>query len=151
MKLRDLMATEVVTISPHDTSASAARRMCDENVGCLVVTLEDAVNGILTDRDLLRCLSGAHDPNRCRVGVHMTRSVISQGPDEELLKAVELMAEKRIKRLPIVEHEKLVGLLSFSDIADLLHDQWQDLWWKFVPVTRLIRAQKAHQRRRTRK
>jgi len=146
MKLRDLMVREIMTISPGETTASAAQRMRKENVGCLIVTMDDGVTGILTDRDLLACLAQAHDPDRCTVAVHMTRSVVSGGPDEEVLKAAETMAEKRIKRLPIVEQEKLVGLVSFSDIADLVHDQWQDLWWKFVPVTRLIRAQKVHRR-----
>jgi CBS domain-containing protein len=146
MKLRDLMVSEVITISPSDTTAKAAQRMRGESIGCLVVAVDDALDGIITDRDLLACLSEAHDPNRCTVAVHMTRSVLSGGPDEEVLQAAETMAEKRIKRLPIVEQEKLVGLVSFSDIADLVHERWQDLWWKFVPLTRLIRAQKVHRR-----
>lgn len=148
MKLRDIMVTEVATISPDATISIAAQKMREHGIGCLVVTLDEAVKGMLTDRDLLACLGQAHDASVCKVSGHMTSSVIVEGPDQELFMATEIMADKRIKRLPIVEHGRLVGLVSFSDIADLINYEWQRVWWKLVPMTRLIRAESVYRRGR---
>lgn len=148
MKLRDLMVKEVVTVSPEETVGAAAGIMRDKRIGCLVVTAGGRIEGILTDRDLLACLASAHDPRRCTAAHHMTTAVAVEHADQELPRAVETMAQKKIKRLPIVENGCLVGLVSFSDIAALVNEQWQEMWWALAPVTRLIRAQSAHRRGR---
>lgn len=128
MKLADIMVREVVTVSPEDTSAAAAARMRERNVGCLVVSIDGAVKGILTDRDLLQCLSAGHDPRQCKVLAHMSKPVIVERPEEELLTAAGIMAKYHIKRLPIVAEKKLVGLISFSDIARIAYEQAEGSW-----------------------
>jgi signal-transduction protein with cAMP-binding, CBS, and nucleotidyltransferase domain len=140
--------TDVVAVSPEETTAVAAQQMREKSVGSLVVTVDDLVKGILTDRDLLACIAEAHDPKQCNVARHMTSSVTVAGPDEELFMAAEIMADKKIKRLPIVEQGKLVGLVSFSDIADVVSYEWQHVWWRVAPLTRLLRAEAIYRRGR---
>lgn len=146
MKLKDIMVREVVTISPEESTASAARKMREKSVGCLVVILDKAIKGIVTDRDLLGCLSESHDPRDCKISTHMSRPVIVERPEEELLRAAEIMAERRIKRLPVVEHRELVGLVSFSDISRIMDEQAQAYGSMWASVTRLIRAGNLHHR-----
>lgn len=146
MKLHDIMVREVATIGAEQTTAIAARKMREQSVGCLVVTIETAVKGIVTDRDLLGCLSETHDPSRCKVAAHMSRPVVVERPQEEVLRAAEIMAARRIKRLPVVEGGKLVGLVSFSDIAEVVDEEAQACGSVWASMARLIRAQSRHRR-----
>ncbi|MBI4525677.1 MAG: CBS domain-containing protein [Deltaproteobacteria bacterium] len=144
MKLEEIMVKDVIRISPDDNTAGAAKRMREKRVGCLVVTIGQTIKGILTDRDLLNCLSEAHNPYQCRVSNHMTTPVIVEKPGEELLRAVEVMAQRRIKRLPVVIDGKIVGIVSFSDISRVMHEQAQSFWSTWVSITSLARAQALH-------
>lgn len=147
MKLHDIMVREVVTVGAEETTAGAARKMREQSVGCLVVTMETTVRGIVTGRDLLGCLAEAHDPNRCKIAAHMTRPVIVERPQEEVLRAAEIMAERGIKRLPVVDRGKLVGLVSFSDIAKVMDEEAQACGSVWSSMARLIRAQSRYRRR----
>lgn len=146
MKLKDIMVREVATVSPEESTTSAARRMREKSVGCLVVILDKAIKGIVTDRDLLACLSESHDPRDCKISTHMSRPVIVERPEEELLRAAEIMAERRIKRLPVVERGELVGLVSFSDISRIMDEQAQAYGSMWASVARLIRAENLRHR-----
>ena len=104
MKLQDFMVKDVVTLSPDETITAAAQTMSEKRIGCLVITADGLIKGILTDRDLLGCLALAHDSQDCRVAVHMTASVVVERPDEELLRAryrraITLLAARPISRL----------------------------------------------------
>jgi signal-transduction protein with cAMP-binding, CBS, and nucleotidyltransferase domain len=98
--------------------------MREASIGCLVVTVvtnEEKVEGIITDRDLtVRCLTEGHNPLLCPVSQHMSRPVITAGPGMDVLYAAHLMSNKKIKRLPVVEGDQLIGLVSFSDIANAM-------------------------------
>ena len=144
MTLEEIMVTEVITASPEDRTASAAKRMRDESVGCLVITIDRAIKGILTDRDLLACISEGHNPHECKVSAHMSSPVVVEGPKEQLLNAAEVMAQRRIKRLPVAEDGKLLGIVSFSDISRVMHEQAQSFWSTWVSITGLIRTQALH-------
>lgn len=119
MKLKDIMVGEVIQASPDESIADAAKRMREKSVGCLVATLSGAVKGIITDRDLLACLAEAHDPYRCTVSVHMHRPVIVLRPEEDHMMAVKVLRRRKIKRLPVAENGKLLGIISLSDLAAL--------------------------------
>ncbi len=149
MKLEEIMVKDVVTARPEDHTASAAKQMREKGVGCLVITIDQAIKGILTDRDLLACLSEDHNPYECKVSVHMSSPVIVEGPNEELLNAAEVMAQRKIKRLPVVDDGKLLGIVSFSDISRVMHGQAQSFWPAWVSITGLIRTQALHSRSKT--
>jgi CBS domain-containing protein len=128
MQLKDIMARKVATIDGDDSIFSAARLMRTSNVGCLVVTNAGNVKGIITDRDLATaCLSEGHDSRLCQVAGHMSNPVITGSPSMDILDAAHLMTEKRVKRLPVVEGTKLVGLVSMSDIAQAMDRTMHDL------------------------
>ncbi len=141
MKLEEVMVKEVIQASSDDTIAGAAQRMRERKVGCLVVTLEGAVKGIITDRDLLLCLAEEHDPYRCKVSAHMHHPVIVLRPDEELMVAAEVMSEKRIKRLPVAKNGKLLGIVSMSDLAAIAREEAAKLGSSLRFFTAVVRAQ----------
>jgi CBS domain-containing protein len=123
MKLQEIMVPSVIQISPDETIGTAAKRMREKSVGCLVATLNGAVKGIITDRDLLACLERNHDPYRCVVSEHMSRPVIVLRPDEEHGTAVQVIGERHVKRLVVAEHGKLLGIVSLSDLAAVAHGE----------------------------
>lgn len=67
MKIADIMITDVIQIPPDDSVDEAASRMWEQSVGCLVATVNGAIKGIITDRDLLACLHQHHDAYQCKV------------------------------------------------------------------------------------
>jgi len=123
MKLQEILVPDVIEVSPDETIGAAAKRMREKSVGCLVATIDGAVKGIITDRDLLACLERNHDPYRCVVSEHMSRPVIVLRPDEEHGIAVKVMGERHVKRLVVAEHGKLLGIVSLSDLAAVAHDE----------------------------
>jgi CBS domain-containing protein len=121
MQLKDIMAKKVITVAEDETVFTAASLMREVSIGCLVVTNEGKVGGIITDRDLtVRCLTEGHNPLLCPISHHMSRPVITAGPGMDVLYAAHLMSNKKIKGLPIVEGDQLIGLVSFSDVANAM-------------------------------
>lgn len=114
------MVKDVVTLT-MDKNASAmdaARIMNREGIGCLIVVHYGEVVGILTERDLLRrIVEECMDPKQTKVSEIMTKEVVVGNPDLQLVEATRLMFEKRIKKLPIVDKNGLVGLVTLTDIA----------------------------------
>ncbi len=118
MQLKDVMKTEVITATRDVSVSEAARRMREANIGCLVIVDGDSLVGIVTDRDLLiGCLGAGHNPAESQVSQYMTSPVITESPSTEVQIAAHMLVSRRIKRLPLVEDGKLVGLVSFSDLG----------------------------------
>ncbi len=146
MKLQEIMRADVIQISPGESVSEAAKRMREKSVGCLVVTADGAIKGIITDRDLLACISESHDPHRCDVALHMSRPVIVLRPEEDHLSAVDVMRKKRIKRLPVTKDGKLLGIVSLSDLAALAERDLGELESSTLFVSNLIKTQGAQRR-----
>ena len=146
MKLQEIMIRDVIQISPNQSVAEAAKLMRQESIGSLVATMDGVIKGIITDRDLLTCLTETHDPYRCPVSTHMKNSVIALSPEDDHVTAVDIMRKKQIKRLPIVQKGKLLGMVSLSDLAAVGDNQVENLWpsWNFI--TALVRTQAAQGR-----
>jgi len=126
MKIRELMSTEVYCAIPSTTVAEVAQQMKRHNVGCVPICDRDRLVGIITDRDIvIQCVAAGLDPRQCHVSQFMTAHPISISPDTELKDAAELMAKEQIRRLPVVEDNRLVGLVSLGDIACALEDDRQ--------------------------
>lgn len=119
MKLKDIMTTQVATIGPDNTVLDAAKLMQAHNIGAIPVCQQDGkVLGIVTDRDIVvRNIANDGDPKTTQVEALMTKEVIFGAPTMEAEDAVGLMAEHQIRRLPIVQNDRLVGMISIGDLA----------------------------------
>ena len=119
MQVKDIMSTKIVSISPNESATVAARLLSRYNIGALPVCgKEGRLRGMVTDRDIvLRCVASEDDPNSTKVSEIMTRRVISVSADESVQRASEIMAREQIRRLPVEEDGKLIGMLSLGDLA----------------------------------
>ena len=119
MQVKDLMTSGAVTITPDETAALAARLLTRHNIGSLPVCGSDGkLRGIVTDRDIVtRCIAAECRPSDTKVREIMTRSVVTASPGDDLHEAAQLMADGKVRRLPVVEGGVLVGILSLGDLA----------------------------------
>jgi len=116
--VRDIMATEVITIDENASVRAAAKLMSEKNVGCLVVLRDGEPVGIITERDILvRVVAEGKDPDAVRVGWVMSSPIIKGSPDMTIEEAARLMTNKRIKKLPIFEGGRMVGIITLTDIV----------------------------------
>lgn len=118
MELREIMTTGVVTAAFDDDVLRVAQMMRDRGVGSVVICDADGIPAaIVTDRDLaIRALADER-PTGEPVREHATRPLVSGEPDMALEEAAALMVRHRIRRLPVVEGDELVGIVTLDDIA----------------------------------
>jgi CBS domain-containing protein len=118
MEIRKIMVKKVKTI-PIDASVQKAVKIMNKNrINCLVVTYDKRVAGIITERDLLeRVLEKGKDPKKIEVSEIMTRKVLVGKPTMEIVEASKFMFENNVKKLPIMEKNRLVGIVTLTDIA----------------------------------
>ena len=118
LKVKDVMVTNVVTVDVGVNVRKAVERMNNQEIGCLVVLEKGNFAGILTERDVLkRVVAEARNPEKTLVGDVMSKPLIVVDPDASLEEALELMFEKRVKKLTVVKDKELVGLITMTDIA----------------------------------
>jgi CBS domain-containing protein len=118
MKVKELMVKNVITLRT-DTSALEATKLLNKNkIGCLVVVRDDDIEGILTERDLLeRVVEKCRNPKETKVSEIMTKDVIVGQPDMDISEATRIMIKNKVKKLPIMEKNHLVGIVTVTDIA----------------------------------
>lgn len=118
-KVRDLMTERPTTVSPSQSVVEAARLLRDEDVGSLPVCEDDRVIGMITDRDIVvRGVADGNDPRQLSVQDVASRDVQTVEADESLDEALTLMARAQVRRVPVVESGRLVGMLAQADIAE---------------------------------
>ena len=122
--VQDIMSTDVVSVEATQTVKNAARSMAKFGISGLVVLHEGNLAGILTERDILvRVVTSGINPESVHVKDVMSEPVIVVNPAMPLEKAVNIMLQEKIKKLPVVERDeeniKLVGILSITDVARL--------------------------------
>jgi CBS domain-containing protein len=118
-QLRDIMTTDVVTVSESQTVQEAAALMSQYNIGAIpVVNNNREIVGIVTDRDItLRTTAQGENP-QTPVSEVMTAQKIVQGtPDMDVHQAADLMAQQQVRRLPVTENGQLVGMVALGDLA----------------------------------
>ena len=118
-QLKEIMTPSVEVVSPNATAADAARKMMDFDVGAIPVCDGEQLIGMITDRDLvLRVMAISRDPVQARVSEAMTPGLVYCFEDEDAEVAADLMAEKQIRRLPVLSRTKqLVGIVSLGDLV----------------------------------
>ncbi|WP_431909286.1 CBS domain-containing protein [Micromonospora carbonacea] len=114
----EFMTTRLVTMGGHETLAAAARKMRDSSIGDVVVTAGDDVVGIVTDRDIaVRGVAEERDPDTTRLDQITTRDVITVSQYDDAVAAADLMRTYAVRRLPVIDDGRLVGLVSMGDLA----------------------------------
>jgi CBS domain-containing protein len=118
MKVEEAMIKNVITLQQDVSAYDAVKLMNENRIGCLVVLQYGQVVGIITERDMLeRVLEKCKNPKETNITEIMTKRVIVGKPDMQVVEAAKLMFENKVKKLPIVEGNRLVGLVTLTDLA----------------------------------
>jgi len=119
--VRDIMIKDLLTISENETALKAAQIMSEKGVSSLIVLANNQPIGIVTERDFIKkiCLKELQLSN-VRVRDMMSRIRTSASPDTPIDVAVQRMVNNRIRRLPIIENDKVVGIITVTDLAKYL-------------------------------
>ncbi len=123
-QILDKKGREVYSVSPDESVFSALELMADKNIGAVVVVENEKVVGILSERDYARkvILHGKTSKDT-PVRDIMTEKVLYVRPDNTSDECMALMADKRIRHLPVLEHDKLIGIISISDIVHAIIEE----------------------------
>ncbi|MFC4907647.1 CBS domain-containing protein [Actinomadura gamaensis] len=117
-KVRDLMTGPATTVAPDTDLGTVARLMRDQAIGSVLVTSGGGTIGLVTDRDLVvRGLSRTGHPETLPVKEICSADPVCVGPDDDASAAIRLMSEKKIRRLPVVQDGRPVGVVSLGDLA----------------------------------
>jgi CBS domain-containing protein len=119
MKIRDVMTRSVELVNPDTSLQEAARKMRETDTGFLPVGENDRLVGTLTDRDItIRAVAEGLDPKSAKVRDAMSDELVYVFEDAETAEAADLMAQRQIRRLPVLNQDKrLVGVVSLGDLA----------------------------------
>lgn len=118
MKVSEFMTKDIASVKREDTVERAAQMMKEYNVGSIPVVSENKVVGIVTDRDIvLRSAAEGENIERQQVKDIMTSNPVVGEPDMDVHEAASLMSDRQIRRLPIVDKDNLVGIVSLGDLA----------------------------------
>jgi len=120
-RIADVMSFRLVSVRPDESVQVAIARMLEENVGSVAVCDDNRLVGMFTERDVLR-LAG-HDGaalGDTRVGDVMTRTLVTAAPDDDVLGAAQMMGERRIRHLPVVQGDNILGLIGIRDVLRVL-------------------------------
>lgn len=117
-KLQDIMTQKVATVTPQQSVQEAAQLMSQYNVGAIPVVENGKCVGIVTDRDItLRAVSQGQAPGNTKVQAVMTDGIVTGTPQMDVHEAANLMAQRQIRRLPVVENGQLAGIVALGDLA----------------------------------
>lgn len=117
-KVRDVMHPGAETVRPGDTVKRAASLMQAVDVGPLPVCDGDRLVGMITDRDItVRAVAAGRDPASTPVRDAMTPDIVYVGADQDVDEAIELMRQHEVRRLPVIDCGRLVGMVALADLA----------------------------------
>jgi len=119
MKIQEIMTDKIVAVSQHEPVSHAARLMKRHNLGILPVCDDKGnLRGILTDRDIVtRCVAADMPPDDTKIREIMSRGIRTCSSRDDIRTALDTMSREQIRRLPIVDDGKLVGMVSLGDLA----------------------------------
>ncbi|ASW56367.1 CBS domain-containing protein [Plantactinospora sp. KBS50] len=114
----DFMTTRLVTMDGNDTLTAAAQEMRDRAIGDVIVTDGDDVIGIVTDRDItVRGVAENMDPDSSRLNQITSNDIVTVSQYDDAVAAADLMRTYGVRRLPVIEEGRLIGLVSIGDLA----------------------------------
>jgi CBS domain-containing protein len=118
MKVQELMTPNPTVVKPEDTVAQAATLMKQEDCGALPIVASGKLVGMITDRDIvIRAIAAGKDPRSTKISEVMTADPVTISSDSSDDEAEKLMAKSQVRRLPVVDNGKLVGILVTAQLA----------------------------------
>lgn len=120
MQVADVMSPASVTDTPNQTVRASAARMWEQQTGSLLVMDGERLAGIITERDVVRAVAQGFDLDATPTSAVMSRNVWTTAPRTPLVEAAQIMASRWIRHLPVVEANRVVGVLSLRDLAAVL-------------------------------
>ncbi len=117
--VKDIMKKNVIAIDQDMTIKDAAVMMDDSNIGCVIVTKKSIPIGILTERDFIKRVSAKETPLSAHLSEVMSTPLITVSPDETIWEAAEIMKKNKIHKMPVQQNNKIVGILTASDIVKI--------------------------------
>jgi CBS domain-containing protein len=118
MKIRDIMSTDILKATPDNTLSDIALMMKEQDTGVLPVVEDADLMGIVTDRDIVvRAIAEGKDPTTTTVDEVLSEDVEIVSPDDEVERAADIMSARQIRRLPVLEDHRVIGMVSLGDIA----------------------------------
>ena len=125
--IANAMSVRVVSVKPDDSVQLAIQRMMEEAIGAVTVCEGPRLVGIFTERDVLRLAAEGPDFTIVKVGDVMTTGVVTVSPDVGVLEAARLMGERRVRHLPVVEGENVLGIVGIRDVLTVLGEwAWRE-------------------------
>jgi CBS domain-containing protein len=124
MTVREIAATDIVTADREETLAEVVERMADEKVGCVLVGDGDELVGIVTDRQIALSLGDHPDASDRTVGDVMTEDPVTVEPETGILEAIQRMDEASVRRLPVVEDDRIAGIVTLDDVLVALAEEF---------------------------
>jgi len=115
--VKDIMTKEVITIEPSKTVFEAAQIMTEKGLSCLIVVIKAFPVGILTERDIVRRIVAKCASPDTKITEAMTKNLITVEPETSLREAARIMSTNKIRRLPVLKQNKLVGIVVASDFV----------------------------------
>jgi CBS domain-containing protein len=127
MPIVDVMDVRLVQVSPDDSVQAAVERMTAADVGSVAVCDGARLVGILTERDVLRLTGRRANLDELPVGEAMTKALVTVSSDDDILAAARLMGERRIRHLPVVQGENVLGMVGIRDVVGALAERlWRE-------------------------
>jgi len=115
--VKDIMRNSVISIDESMTIKDAAQIMTDTKVGCVIITKENAPVGILTERDFVAKIASNQMPYSTLLSDVMSSPLVTISADETVWEAAETMKTKKIHKLPVVDENKMVGIITATDLV----------------------------------
>lgn len=116
--VKDVMTTNPIRLSSSAPVIEAAKQMRNADVGAIIVEDGGRLSGIITDRDIaIRAVAVGKDPEKTPVSEIVSRDLATLSPNDEVDRAVKLMREKAVRRIPVIEGDRAVGIVSLGDLA----------------------------------
>lgn len=118
-KISDVMTADPTSMNMNATIADAARTMREEGIGDVLVMRDGEVCGIVTDRDIvIRAIAAGKDPSSTQLKEVCSQKLVTVSPKDDVAEAIKMMRGKAIRRVPVVDKGKPVGIVSIGDLAE---------------------------------
>jgi CBS domain-containing protein len=117
-QIREIMTENPKTCGPQDSVIDAAKLMASEDVGPIPIVESENLVGIVTDRDIvIRVVAEGRDARSTTLGEIASTDIATVSPDDDLDRAIEVMGSKQIRRIPVVEGQRIIGIVAQADVA----------------------------------